>query len=80
MFKTCSKCGKSKPASEFYKNRRSKDGLYSYCKVCHQVYVQNYIKTPLGKEKWLSAVKSGIKKNQKAGYYRYGPGAIPILR
>ena len=80
MFKTCSKCGKSKPASEFYKNRRSKDGLYSYCKVCHQGYVRNYIETPLGKEKWLSAIKRGIKKNQESGYYRFGPGAIPILR
>ena len=33
--KTCSKCGKTKPASEFHANARSKDHLSSYCKDCN---------------------------------------------
>ena len=33
--KTCSKCGKTKPASEFHANVRSKDHLSSYCKDCN---------------------------------------------
>ena len=32
--KTCSKCGKTKPASEFHANVRSKDHLSSQCKDC----------------------------------------------
>lgn len=34
--KTCTKCGQSKPANNFFfsKNNTSKDGLYSICKKC----------------------------------------------
>ena len=35
--KACSRCGKSKPLSEFYKNARSNDGLQAYCKECSKV-------------------------------------------
>jgi hypothetical protein len=33
--KTCSRCGETKPTSEFYRNRTYRDGLFSYCKACH---------------------------------------------
>lgn len=33
--KTCSKCKKQKKKSSFYKDNRTKDGLYSSCKDCH---------------------------------------------
>lgn len=36
--KTCSKCGKELPISEFYKNKNKKDGLSSYCKECNKQY------------------------------------------
>ena len=36
VMKRCTKCGEEKPASEFYKNRRSKDGLCSRCKACRR--------------------------------------------
>lgn len=32
--KACTKCGEVKPAAEFYKDRRRKSGLYSWCKEC----------------------------------------------
>lgn len=32
--KVCSRCKEEKPANEFYKASRSKDGLQSYCKAC----------------------------------------------
>lgn len=32
--KTCTKCHIEKDESEFYKNKRTKDGLYSHCKSC----------------------------------------------
>lgn len=34
MKKTCAKCNKEKPASEFYKRAQLLDGLSSYCKDC----------------------------------------------
>jgi hypothetical protein len=34
MDKVCRKCGIKKPLSEFYQDKRAKDGLYSSCKVC----------------------------------------------
>lgn len=33
--KRCSKCGETKPLSEFVKNRGKKDGIHSWCKKCH---------------------------------------------
>lgn len=33
--KTCSKCKKEKPLSDYYKDKRTHDGLYSGCKKCH---------------------------------------------
>lgn len=32
--KTCRRCHKTKPASEFYPTNKSSNGLMSYCKVC----------------------------------------------
>lgn len=33
--KKCTKCGEIKSTTEFYKNSRSKDGLKTWCKICH---------------------------------------------
>lgn len=33
--KTCKRCNESKPLSDFYKEKRSPDGLYARCKSCH---------------------------------------------
>lgn len=35
--KICSRCKENKPSEEFVKHSRNKDGLYCYCKKCHQV-------------------------------------------
>ena len=43
--KRCARCGIVKPSSEFYRDNRRKDGLYSACKECH------YKRT----EKWRTA-------------------------
>lgn len=32
--KTCARCGKERPTSQFYKRKQLKDGLSSYCKDC----------------------------------------------
>lgn len=33
--KTCSKCKRTLPISQFYRNARNKDGYHSACKECH---------------------------------------------
>lgn len=35
--KTCSKCKVTKEESEFFKDKRTKSGLYSGCKDCHRL-------------------------------------------
>ena len=34
MKKTCATCGKTKPTTEFHKDRSKPDGLNAYCKLC----------------------------------------------
>jgi hypothetical protein len=91
--KRCTKCHELKEESQFPKNRRSSDGLGSWCKSCVSRNSAAYFKTERGhealrkaqtryfsSEKGKSALKRGIKKQTEAGYYRFGKGAIPILR
>ena len=40
--KKCSTCGVEKDYSEFYKDKRKKNGLYSNCKQCHREAMVKY--------------------------------------
>ena len=40
--KTCSKCKETKPKSEFYKSKKSKDGLQSRCNSCNKATVTEW--------------------------------------
>lgn len=40
--KVCNQCGKSKLLSEFYKNPRSKSGLFAACKPCVRERSKNW--------------------------------------
>ena len=40
--KTCKKCGKAKPITEFDKNKNSKDGHTWQCKECRRAYQRRY--------------------------------------
>ena len=42
--KTCSKCKKELPVSQFWKSKTSSDGLYCYCKSCASKIRQQYQK------------------------------------
>lgn len=42
MMKTCNKCGKEKPKSEFPKNKTYKDGFNVTCKVCKRAIDKSY--------------------------------------
>lgn len=42
MLKTCTKCGKTLPTTEFCKHKQKKDGLDSWCKICSKLSKQKY--------------------------------------
>jgi len=57
--KRCSKCGKLKPLTAFYKNKRNKDGLNSLCReCCKELYKKN-------KEKKLNYYRNYYKKHKE---------------
>lgn len=72
--KICSSCGKEKDSSEFWKEDRTKDGLFSMCTSCSLVKKKEYNKS-LGKKyvtnnrnrakKWYSENKDHVKSYQK---------------
>lgn len=74
--KCCASCCKDKPLNEFPVNHRNKDGLHSYCRVCNNEKTLVYQKTTKGK----ASLKRALDKATDKGYYRYGKGAIPILK
>lgn len=49
--KWCPHCKQVVPASAFYRNRSSGDGLSGWCKVCIKDLVRQYSKTQRGKER-----------------------------
>jgi hypothetical protein len=63
--KTCSKCKEEKPFSEFSKNKNSKDGLQSYCKICVKKIDKEY------KEK-----NKNILKEKSKEYYQNNINSI----
>lgn len=40
--KQCSRCGETKPAEDFYKDKRRSDGRASHCKPCHLACVKRW--------------------------------------
>jgi len=49
--KICTKCGAPKPLSEYYSDKRKKDGLYTQCKTCHYEATRKNATTEGGKKK-----------------------------
>lgn len=46
--KTCTKCGKELPLSDFGKHRLTKDGLTYRCKECGKKHAKTYRDSPVG--------------------------------
>lgn len=68
MTKRCSKCGQTRPASKFYRNTKSKDGLHGWCKECVDRGVKERAarrRAEMGEEAWL-AHKAEITRRSRA--------------
>ena len=63
-YKKCSKCGVEKPTSEYYKDKRKKDGLYPHCKACHYTMTRKNSNTEEFKER---ARKASLKWYHEQG-------------
>lgn len=70
--KKCTKCQQLKTINDFGKNRRMADGHHYWCRDCVRTYMHS--------DRGRAAMQRAIGKKQRAGYYRFGRGAIPILR
>jgi len=64
--KACTKCGETKPLTEFYKRTRAKDGHSAYCKQC-------------AKRDWFNAQNTGLKET-RARYYKANKTKINAQR
>src|SRR5258708_1692382 len=87
--KRCTKCQSEKPLDDFPRNKLARDGRGSWCRACVSANTAAYLKTDRGKqiqkayfksEKGKASLARSMEKQQAAGYFRFGKGAIPILR
>jgi len=62
MKKVCKRCRKEKEISEFWKDKRLKDGLNIYCKECMKKFSEEYYHTEKG---LISYMYKHIKQNSK---------------
>jgi len=75
--KICNNCKLFKPLSEFYKSKREKDGLQSWCKECTITRVKEFNKTEDGKisqskacKKYYLTEKGKIARNKSNNKYK----------
>ena len=68
MSKYCKRCDSNKPHEAFYKNKRKKDGLQGYCKLCMKK--ENQINYKKHKENWDKRTKKYNKTDKNKKYRR----------
>ncbi len=65
--KACRDCGEEKPASEFHRDPRNKDGLHSYCKGCNKRRVrasQEARRAELGDEEYRRRQAQMVRRSR----------------
>ena len=69
MEKTCTKCGETKPVSEFSKQRNGKHGVRSRCKACESAYRKaNKERLTEYKRAYYKANKEKVAEQRRAHY------------
>jgi hypothetical protein len=79
--KQCSKCKETKPAEMFNKDKKAKDKLHGYCKICNKERnAKDYI-TPVGRAKQLinSTRNNKSKKRDNLEKTLTSADILPIL-
>lgn len=75
--KACSSCKEEKPLSEYYRNKKTPDGLYRHCKACHKKSTSDYAKRNPGlyaeaqrrhRNKDREASNAKAREHQKRAY------------
>ena len=75
--KKCSKCGIEKPLTEFYKNKASKDGKTSRCKIC----IKSHVPSPAVLERRKERSRKWAKENrERKRQYDKERNADPAIR
>lgn len=74
QMKTCTKCGTSKPITEFGKRANARDGLSSWCKGCKNAQVATWAKANADRRKDTNAAHYATNRDRysaiRAGYYQ----------
>jgi len=78
--KTCNRCQKTLPPTEFYKDSNKPDKLQSWCRQCIAAYHKVYQKTETGKvvnarkvRRYLSTPEGRAESSKAARRYRQSP-------
>lgn len=66
--KTCTRCGAAKPAAEFYKQRKSKDGLHAWCKDCFKKQARERKERKRAEAEAQAKAKSEAEERERAHY------------
>lgn len=91
--KSCTKCGKKKPLTEFFNEKRALDGKTSQCKKCSLIQQKEYYlshrdermkrcKDYYQNNKWkfiLTGIECRCSNKSKHNYNRYGGRGIKCL-
>ena len=64
--KHCSKCKQTKPLDMFHKDKKAKDGLYGYCKICNKENTAKNHITPQGRANKLISNMHENKQGKRA--------------
>ena len=81
--KTCSKCGESKPLTEYYARKDRPDGLQSHCKACrnegHRAWrAANPEKNRADARAWYAA--NPDKSRARSRRNKYGTDGVALLQ
>lgn len=68
--KTCTKCGHSKPLSEFYKSPKTHDGYDPRCKMCKKAYDKEYVQREDVKQRRRAYMRTPEMKRWMLAYMR----------
>ena len=77
--KTCTKCGETKPKSEFNRDSRSKDCHYCWCRNCSKANdKQRHIENPNRYKKYALKKRYGISLEEYTDMYNNQNGCCAI--